>query len=110
MARLRWPVARSERYTAWSICTVGGRHRSENLPSNRFKRSIHGFCAIDQCGCGDGAGIDHRVKRPVGAFVEDNRIKRFAAGFHAHFAEDMVDADDLQAQSRKQTVSRSTAS
>jgi hypothetical protein len=39
--------------------------------------------AAHQLGDGDGAGIDHRVERPVGRLVEHDGIKRFAGGGYA---------------------------
>ena len=44
-------------------------------------------CAAHQLGHGDGAGIDHRVERPVGDLVEHDGVERLAGG---------LDADMLQ--------------
>jgi len=52
--------------------------------------------AVDQRGRGDGAGIDHRIERPVAAFVEDNRVKRFAAGLDTDFLQNLFDAPVFQ--------------
>ena len=64
MARLRWPVARSDSNTASSISS-GRPAYAESTSSTRASRS----CAVgpgDQRGGGDRAGVDHRVqRRPV---------------------------------------------
>jgi len=53
---------------------------------------------LDQGGGGDGASVDHWVKRPVGTFVEYDRIERFAARFHANFLQHLFDAMIFQGE------------
>ena len=52
---------------------------------------------VDQPGTGDGAGIDHRIERPV-VWPQPDRVKRIAARLDADHGLDLLGAKQFQGQ------------
>ena len=94
MARLRWPVRRSDSNTA-SSSARGRPAYAEMAPTTRASRAS-GLSPVHQRGGGDGAGVDHRVHRPAGVRLQADGVEGVARRLDADLAPHLLGATVLE--------------